>query len=233
MKRVPVVHRHFAGVIELRAVNDNFRLQFCSDSRARMKRWHVVHSAIVRRSDILRHLIGISILAAVEPDIRLGPRVHQKPENQTPPRNPATIFPENFSRARRAGIQNVQRALWTCGGDVDPNVMDSICVLQLSKWILAEPVRVYHGISTDDAQAVIDALSHRELPLVWAINGTKRVLNTALSMRDRLSFCSAELRTECRKSNSSIVWNTPTQRSTGETSFGRRTKNALLNITRL
>ena len=93
---------------------------------------------------------------------------------------------------------------------MDPNVMDSICVLQLSKWILAEPVRVYHGISTDDAQAVIDALSQRELPLVWAINGTKRVLNTALSMRDRLSFCSAELRTECRKSNSSIVWNTPT-----------------------
>lgn len=78
MKRVPVFYRHFAGVIELRAVNDNFRLQFCSDSRARMKRWHVVHSAIVRRSDIDRHLVGVRILAAVEPDIRLGPRAHYK-----------------------------------------------------------------------------------------------------------------------------------------------------------
>lgn len=78
MKRVPVVHRHFAGVIELRAVNDNFRLQFCSDSRARMKRWHVVHSAIIRRSNIHRHLVGIRILAAVELDIGLGPRVHYK-----------------------------------------------------------------------------------------------------------------------------------------------------------
>ena len=80
MKRVPVVHRHFAGVIELRAVNDNSRLQFCSDSRARMKRWHVVHHAIIRRSDIHRHLIRIRILPAVKPDIRLGFRAHYKEE---------------------------------------------------------------------------------------------------------------------------------------------------------
>ena len=80
MKRVPVVHRHFAGMIELRAVNDNFRLQFCRDSRARMKRWHVVHSAVKRRSDIHRHLIGVRVLAAVEPDIRLGFRAHYQEE---------------------------------------------------------------------------------------------------------------------------------------------------------
>ena len=78
MKRVPIVHRHFAGVIELRAVNNNFRLQFCSDSRARMKRWHVVYSTIVCRSHVHRHLIGVRILPAVEPDIRLRPRTHYK-----------------------------------------------------------------------------------------------------------------------------------------------------------
>ena len=78
MKRVSVVHRHFAGVIELRAVNDNFRLQFCSDSRARMKRRHVVHGAIVCRSDIGGHLIRVRILPAIEPDVRFGPRTHYK-----------------------------------------------------------------------------------------------------------------------------------------------------------
>ena len=78
MKRVPIVHRHFAGVIELRAVDDNFRLQFCSDSRARMKRWHVVHSAIIRRSDVGRHLIRIRVLPAVEPDVDFAPGVHYK-----------------------------------------------------------------------------------------------------------------------------------------------------------
>ena len=78
MKRVPIVHRHFAGVIELRAVDDNFRLQFGSDSRARMKRWHLIHSAIIRRSDIHRHFVRVRILPAVEPDIGLGPRVHYK-----------------------------------------------------------------------------------------------------------------------------------------------------------
>ena len=78
MKRVPVVHRHFAGVIELRAVNDNFRLQFCSDSCAGMKRRHLVHSAVICRSDIGRHLIRIRVLPAVEPDVGFGPRVHYK-----------------------------------------------------------------------------------------------------------------------------------------------------------
>ena len=78
------------------------------------------------------------------------------------------------------------RGVGHVGGDVDPNLMDSVCVLQLSKWIVAELVRVYHALSTDDAQAIVDALSQRELSLVWSINGTKRVLNTTLSMKEKM-----------------------------------------------
>ena len=71
------------------------------------------------------------------------------------------------------------------GGDVDPNHMDAVCVLQMSKWIVAELVRVLHRVDTDTATAVVDGLVERETPLIWEVNGKRRVMNVKLSMRDR------------------------------------------------
>lgn len=105
MKRVPVIHRHFAGMIELRTIDDNFRLQFCSDSRARMERGHFVHSPIIRRSDIHGHLVGVRIVAAVEPDIRLGgPRTHYKDGNQAPITRSLQLFFEIRYAAKASSI---------------------------------------------------------------------------------------------------------------------------------
>jgi hypothetical protein len=69
------------------------------------------------------------------------------------------------------------------GGDVDPNHMDAVCVLQMAKWIMAELVRVLHNVSTERATAIVDGLADRESPLIWEVNGKKRVMNTGLSMR--------------------------------------------------
>jgi hypothetical protein len=69
------------------------------------------------------------------------------------------------------------------GGDVDPNHMDAVCVLQMAKWIMAELVRVLHDVDTDEATAIVDSLADRETPLIWEVNGKKRVLNTKLGMR--------------------------------------------------
>jgi len=76
MKRMSVVYRHLAWVIELSAVDDDFCLQLCSEARPGMKRRHFIYAAIICSSDIRRHLIRIRVLAAVEPDIRLGSRAH-------------------------------------------------------------------------------------------------------------------------------------------------------------
>jgi hypothetical protein len=77
------------------------------------------------------------------------------------------------------------RGVGHIGGDVNPNLMDAVCVLQLSKWIVAELIRVLHQISTQAAQAAVDALSQREIPLVWSVNGKHRVLDNSLSMREK------------------------------------------------
>lgn len=69
------------------------------------------------------------------------------------------------------------------GGDVDPNHMDAVCVLQMAKWIMAELVRVLHNVSTEEATAIVDGLADREIPLIWEVNGKKRVMSTGLTMR--------------------------------------------------
>ena len=71
------------------------------------------------------------------------------------------------------------------GGDVDPNHMDAACVLQMSKWVLAELIRVLHGVTVDEAQSAVESLTERDTPLIWDVNGIKRVMNLRLTMSEK------------------------------------------------
>lgn len=77
------------------------------------------------------------------------------------------------------------RGVGHVGGDVDPNHMDAVAVLQLAKWMVAELVRIFHDVSTEEATTLVDGLVEREIPLVWEVGGKKRVLSTTLSMREK------------------------------------------------
>lgn len=69
------------------------------------------------------------------------------------------------------------RGVGHVGGDVDPNHMDARLVLESSKWIMAELVRVFHSVSIDEATRAVEGLVERTLPAVWITSGsTKRVL---------------------------------------------------------
>jgi len=70
------------------------------------------------------------------------------------------------------------------GGEVDPNHMDAVCVLQMSKWVVAELIRVLHELPVDDAAALVDAVVEREVPLVWKVDDKMRVLDPGLSYKD-------------------------------------------------
>ncbi len=71
------------------------------------------------------------------------------------------------------------------GGDVDPSHMDALCVLQMSKWVMAELIRVLHQLPVDDAEELVDALVEREIPLVWKVGSKKRVLDPKMRHRDK------------------------------------------------
>jgi hypothetical protein len=71
------------------------------------------------------------------------------------------------------------------GGDVDPNHMDATVVYSMSSWLIAELVRIFHVVSTTEAQETVDALVERKSLLVWAVGDKKRVLDPNLSAKDQ------------------------------------------------
>jgi hypothetical protein len=78
------------------------------------------------------------------------------------------------------------RGVGHVGGDVDPNHMDATAVVAIASWILAELVRVHHGLSITDAGSLVDALVERRVPLVWQVGDMKRVLDPKLGLRDQV-----------------------------------------------
>jgi hypothetical protein len=90
--QVSIVHGHFSGMIELGVVHNDLRLQFCSQSRSRMKRGRLMDGAIVRDPDHDRHLVTTGILVAIELDLGSGSRAHKTRES-----NYAAEFRNYFS----------------------------------------------------------------------------------------------------------------------------------------
>jgi hypothetical protein len=119
------------------------------------------------------------------------------------------------------------------GGDVDPNHMDAMAVLQMSKWVVAELVRVLHQMPTDEAEELVDALVERDIPLVWKVGGTRRVLDPSLSATDKTllllhsatgSVSEDEVRGWAEYKNST---------TTGAKCWSRRTRRSSWSTTRL
>lgn len=77
-----------------------------------------------------------------------------------------------------------RRGVGHVGGEVDPNHMDAAYVLASAKWILAELIRVFNGVTTQEAQLAVEELSQREMPLIWTSGSISRVLVNGLSKRD-------------------------------------------------
>lgn len=87
----------------------------------------------------------------------------------------------------------IPRALWSIYGlrnkrgvghigPVSANKMDATHIVYVSKWILAELLRLSSSLSPDDTQEIIDQIIERELELVYETgSGKLRVLSTDLS----------------------------------------------------
>ena len=122
------------------------------------------------------------------------PASASKPRNMLDACKNLEQSPNTFPRSIRIQIPRMLIALYEIrnnrgvghvGGDVNPNHMDAVCVLQMSKWVVAELVRVFHSISTKEAADAVEALSNREISLIWKVDGVSRVLDNSLSMLDR------------------------------------------------
>jgi hypothetical protein len=90
------------------------------------------------------------------------------------------ILPALYEIRNNRGVGHV-------GGDVNPNFLDATAVYSMASWVLAELVRIFHNVTTQKAQAVVDALIERKNPLIWEVqDGTRRVLDAAMGKADQV-----------------------------------------------
>lgn len=72
------------------------------------------------------------------------------------------------------------------GGDLDSDPIDAVTCVRISDWCLCELIRVVHSLSLEEAQALVDTISAKEVPEVWSVAGKKRVLKEGLSFKDQV-----------------------------------------------
>ena len=67
---------------------------------------------------------------------------------------------------------------------VDPNLQDATLVISVLDWVLAEFVRLYHGVSAGEAQKIVDGLVTRKVPAIEDFNGFLKVLRPKLKVSE-------------------------------------------------
>ena len=90
-----------------------------------------------------------------------------------------------------------KRGIGHVGGDVDANAVDGATHesnFQLDSF--CELIQVFHSLSLEDAQALVDSLAARNLPLVWDVGGKKRILASGLDYKQQVLLLLATVTTE-------------------------------------
>jgi hypothetical protein len=72
------------------------------------------------------------------------------------------------------------------GDGIDPNDQDATLVISAVDWVLAEFVRLYHGVTANEAHCMIVNLVARQAPVVQDFDGFLKILNPKLLVSDRV-----------------------------------------------
>jgi len=78
-----------------------------------------------------------------------------------------------------------KRGFAHAGEALDSEPIDASICAHIAGWCLCELIRVVHGLTLEDAQALVNMISEREIPYVWSTGGKKRILREGLSYRDQ------------------------------------------------
>jgi hypothetical protein len=101
----------------------------------------------------------------------------------------------NFSESVRLHIPRALRLIYDVrnkrdaahlADGIDPNVQDGTLVASVVDWVLAEFVRLYHNVSPDEAQQIVEELVTRQSPVVQEFDGFLKLLNPGLGASDHV-----------------------------------------------
>lgn len=79
-----------------------------------------------------------------------------------------------------------KRGIGHVGGDIEANRIDTATIVRVSDWIVCELIRVFHRLPLEEAQAIIDSVAVKDLPVIWEVGGRKRVLRTDLNYKQKV-----------------------------------------------
>lgn len=79
-----------------------------------------------------------------------------------------------------------KRGIGHVGGDVEANGIDAAVIVRVSDWIVCELIRIYHSLSLEEAQGIVDSISTRSIPVIWEVGGKKRILRTDLDYKQQV-----------------------------------------------
>jgi hypothetical protein len=74
--------------------------------------------------------------------------------------------------------------------------MDATAVLYMSKWMMAEMVRLFHGTDSITATSAVDLIVERVTPTIWAVDGKYRILDTSLNAKEKTLLVLYHVRAE-------------------------------------
>ena len=104
------------------------------------------------------------------------------------------LLPAIFEVRNNRGVGHV-------GGDVDPNYMDAAFVVTSCSWVMGELIRVFHDVTIEEAQLLVDSLAQRRIPLVWEGDDTRRVLQPNLKIQSQILLLLATSRSPASTSD--------------------------------
>jgi hypothetical protein len=64
--------------------------------------------------------------------------------------------------------------------------MDATLVVAAAKWMLAELVRAFHALTPAEAAQMVEAIVDREVPMIWEVDGKKRVVAAHLNTDEKV-----------------------------------------------
>ena len=89
------------------------------------------------------------------------------------------LLPALFEVRNNRGVGHV-------GGDVVPNYMDGAFVVTSCSWVMGELIRVFHSLTIEEAQSLVDSLAQRRIPLIWEGHQTRRILQPNLKIQSQI-----------------------------------------------
>lgn len=69
---------------------------------------------------------------------------------------------------------------------IDPNSQDATFVVAACDWVLAELVRLYHSVSAQEAQSIVESIVERKVLVVQDFDGFLKTLNPDFSSQERI-----------------------------------------------